>query len=191
MGTRRVPFSRVRLHRAGRLPRGAAAEVPPPEPGRGGAAALRLPHHLHRRGEGPAERRGRRGARPLRPGHARRRHARRAQGQGHHPLGVGGARGRGARCGSTTRSSPWRSRRTCPRARTSRAASTRLAGDAAGLQARAVAGRGGARARRCQFERLGYFCADPEDSRPGAPVFNRTVTLKDAWAKIERKQGRG
>jgi glutaminyl-tRNA synthetase len=41
-----------------------------------------------------------------------------------------------------------------------------------------------------QFERLGYFCADPEDSRPGLPVFNRTVTLKDAWARIERKQGR-
>jgi glutaminyl-tRNA synthetase len=44
---------------------------------------------------------------------------------------------------------------------------------------------------RLQFERLGYFCADWEDSRPGAPVFNRTVTLKDTWAKIERKQGRG
>ncbi len=42
-----------------------------------------------------------------------------------------------------------------------------------------------------QFERLGYFCADAEDSRPGAPVFNRTVTLKDAWAKIEKKQGQG
>jgi glutaminyl-tRNA synthetase len=37
---------------------------------------------------------------------------------------------------------------------------------------------------RFQFERLGYFCVDP-DSRPGAPVFNRTVTLKDTWAKIE------
>jgi glutaminyl-tRNA synthetase len=36
-----------------------------------------------------------------------------------------------------------------------------------------------------QFERLGYFCADP-DSRPGAPVFNRTTTLRDAWAKIEK-----
>jgi glutaminyl-tRNA synthetase len=44
---------------------------------------------------------------------------------------------------------------------------------------------------RCQFERLGYFCADPEDSRPGAPVFNRTVTLKDTWARIEAKQGKG
>ncbi len=38
-----------------------------------------------------------------------------------------------------------------------------------------------------QFERLGYFCVDP-DSKPGAPVFNRTVTLKDSWAKIEGKQ---
>ena len=41
---------------------------------------------------------------------------------------------------------------------------------------------------RYQFERLGYFCADP-DSKPGAPVFNRTVALKDTWAKVERKQG--
>jgi glutaminyl-tRNA synthetase len=37
---------------------------------------------------------------------------------------------------------------------------------------------------RYQFERLGYFCVDP-DSKPGAPVFNRTVTLKDTWAKIK------
>ena len=42
---------------------------------------------------------------------------------------------------------------------------------------------------RYQFERLGYFCADAEDSKPGAPVFNRTVTLKDSWARIEKKQG--
>ena len=40
---------------------------------------------------------------------------------------------------------------------------------------------------RVQFERLGYFCADSEDSRPGAPVFNRTVTLKDSWAKIANR----
>jgi len=39
---------------------------------------------------------------------------------------------------------------------------------------------------RYQFERLGYFCADP-DSTPGKPVFNRTVALKDTWAKIEKK----
>jgi glutaminyl-tRNA synthetase len=40
--------------------------------------------------------------------------------------------------------------------------------------------------QRFQFERQGYFSVDP-DSRPGAPVFNRTVTLKDAWAKIAAK----
>ncbi|MCC7507472.1 MAG: glutamine--tRNA ligase/YqeY domain fusion protein [Saprospiraceae bacterium] len=37
-----------------------------------------------------------------------------------------------------------------------------------------------------QFTRLGYFCVDP-DSMPGKPVFNRTVTLKDAWAKEQKK----
>ena len=37
--------------------------------------------------------------------------------------------------------------------------------------------------QRFQFERQGYFSVDP-DSQPGAPIFNRTVTLKDAWAKI-------
>ena len=40
---------------------------------------------------------------------------------------------------------------------------------------------------RCQFERLGYFCADP-DSKPGRPVFNRTVALRDTWAKIEKRE---
>jgi glutaminyl-tRNA synthetase len=37
---------------------------------------------------------------------------------------------------------------------------------------------------RWQFERLGYFCADRRDSKPGAPVFNRTVTLRDEWTKL-------
>jgi len=39
---------------------------------------------------------------------------------------------------------------------------------------------------RYQFERLGYFCVDL-DSTPGRMVFNRTVTLKDTWARIERR----
>jgi len=39
-----------------------------------------------------------------------------------------------------------------------------------------------------QFERLGYFCPDP-DSEAGAPVFNRTLTLRDTWAKLQ-KQGK-
>ena len=41
---------------------------------------------------------------------------------------------------------------------------------------------------RYQFERLGYFCVDL-DSKPGKPAFNRTVALKDTWAKVEKKQG--
>jgi glutaminyl-tRNA synthetase len=39
---------------------------------------------------------------------------------------------------------------------------------------------------RYQFERIGYFCVDLKDSVPGKPVFNRTVTLKDTWAKIDK-----
>ncbi len=40
---------------------------------------------------------------------------------------------------------------------------------------------------RYQFERLGYFCVDL-DSKPGALVFNRTVPLRDTWAKIEKRE---
>jgi glutaminyl-tRNA synthetase len=39
---------------------------------------------------------------------------------------------------------------------------------------------------RFQFERLGYFCLD-KSSRPERLVFNRTVTLKDSWAKEQKK----
>jgi len=43
---------------------------------------------------------------------------------------------------------------------------------------------------RVQFERLGYFCVDP-DSEPGRPVFSRTVTLRDTWAKIQARSRKG
>ncbi|MBN2037525.1 MAG: glutamine--tRNA ligase/YqeY domain fusion protein [Chitinispirillaceae bacterium] len=39
----------------------------------------------------------------------------------------------------------------------------------------------------CQFERLGYFCVDP-DSKPDRLIFNRTVTLKDEWARIQKRE---
>lgn len=42
---------------------------------------------------------------------------------------------------------------------------------------------------RYQFERKGYFFADPVDSRPGSPVFNRIVSLRDTWSKMEKKAG--
>ena len=41
---------------------------------------------------------------------------------------------------------------------------------------------------RCQFERLGYFCVDTKESKPGSLIFNRTVTLRDTWAKIMKAQ---
>ena len=41
---------------------------------------------------------------------------------------------------------------------------------------------------RVQFERLGYFCVDSAESKKGAPAFNRTVTLRDTWAKILKSQ---
>lgn len=44
-----------------------------------------------------------------------------------------------------------------------------------------------ARGARFQFERLGYFCVDSGDSSEKAPVFNRTATLRDAWARITEK----
>jgi glutaminyl-tRNA synthetase len=39
---------------------------------------------------------------------------------------------------------------------------------------------------RFQFERLGYFCPDSKDTRPGSPVFNRTATLRDSWTEQKR-----
>ncbi len=42
--------------------------------------------------------------------------------------------------------------------------------------------------RRFQFERQGYFCVDTVDSSPGRPIFNRTVTLRDTWAKIQKAE---
>jgi len=44
---------------------------------------------------------------------------------------------------------------------------------------------------RYQFMRNGYFCADEVDSQPGKPIFNRTVTLRDSWAKLEAKGKQG
>ena len=41
---------------------------------------------------------------------------------------------------------------------------------------------------RVQFERLGYFCVDTVDSKSSKPIFNRTVTLRDSWTKIEKQQ---
>jgi glutaminyl-tRNA synthetase len=47
---------------------------------------------------------------------------------------------------------------------------------------------GAAPGNRYQFERNGYFCVDPVDSAPARLVFNRTVSLRDSWAKLEKAQ---
>ena len=39
---------------------------------------------------------------------------------------------------------------------------------------------------RFQFERKGFYCADPVDTRPGKPVFNRIVSMRDTWAKAQK-----
>ncbi|HLF56578.1 MAG TPA: glutamine--tRNA ligase/YqeY domain fusion protein [Thermoanaerobaculia bacterium] len=50
---------------------------------------------------------------------------------------------------------------------------------------------GAAPGERVQFERIGYFCADTRDHSPARPVFNRTVTLKDTWAKLQKQAAAG
>ena len=65
-----------------------------------------------------------------------------------------------------------------------------LAGSADRLPSSSRALASAAPGSRFQFERLGYFCVDP-DSTPGKPVFNRTVTLRDTWAKIEKREKGG
>ena len=93
MGTRTGSVLESALHRAGRFPRGSAQAVFPPVARPRSPAALRLLHHLHRRGEGRQRQRGR-AALHLRSGHQGRQRARRPQGEIDHPLGVGGARRR-------------------------------------------------------------------------------------------------
>ena len=131
-----------------------------------------------------AARRGRRAALHVRPGDARRRragrpHGRRRRSTGSRPPTRVPAEvrlydhlftraGPGRRRATSSPTSTRRPRRCSRAARSSR----RLAAAPVG--------------ETVQFERLGYFCADPDRS-PGHPVFNRTLTLKDTWAKLQAK----
>ncbi len=83
------------LHRTGRFSRDSAAQVFPAVSRQRDPPALCLPGQMHRRHPRPANRGGDRGALHLRPGHARRRCPGWAQGQIHHPLGLGAARHQG------------------------------------------------------------------------------------------------
>ena len=174
------------LDRAGRLHGGPAEEVLPAGPGARGPAALRLFGDLHGRREGRGGR-GRRAPRHLRSRDARRRRARRPQGAGHHPLGLGRARARlraaavrppvrraGSRCGAGG-------------AGLRRGAQPGFAGHGRGAPRSSPASAADPPGSRYQFERTGYFVSDPIDSKPGALVFNRTVALRDSWAKVKGK----
>ena len=186
-GTRKVPFSRELY-----IERDDFMEDPPKKffrlsPGREVRLRCALLHHVHRGREGRS-RRDRRAALHLRSGDARRRLARRPHGQGDAPLGVGGARG--ARRSAAVRSPVLggRPRERAGRARRSSTTSTRDSLEVLrGAQAEPSLA-SAAPGTRVQFERLGYFCVDP-DSRPGALVFNRTVSLRDTWARIASKNG--
>ena len=171
------------LHRARRFSRGSAEEVLPSEPRPRSTAARRLLHHLHRRRQGSRVGGNRRAALHLRPVDSRRGCHRRPQGQVDAALGLG--RPRGCRRGQALRPSlherePRRDRRL------SRASSIHKSLEVlpqCWLEPSVVGAPAGS---RYQFERLGYFCVDA-DSTPGHLVFNRTVTLKDTWARIEQR----
>ena len=128
-----------------------------------------------------ASRRDHRAALHLRSGDPRRRRAGRPQGEGDAALGRGRdrARRRGARStiGCSTRAARCRRRR-LPERPESRVAEV----ETAKLEPSRRDRRAG---DRFQFERLGYFCVDP-DTTDGRLVFNRTVTLKDTWARSRR-----
>ena len=126
-------------------------------PGRRDPPALRLPHPLHRRGQG-RQGRGGRAALHLGSGLARRRRARRPAGEGHLALGLGRARGARPRCASTTGCSPSRTPAggDADFRATLNPASLETLTEARVEPALAEAAPGA----RFQFERLGYFCVD-------------------------------
>ena len=184
-GTRKVPFSSVLY-----IEQDDFREDPPKQyfrlsPGR--EVRLRYAYFITCTGV-VKERRRRSGRSPLhlRSGHPRRQCARRPQGEIHHPLGLRRARRR-------RRSAPLRqpvpqrkSQRGRRRPGFHREPQSRIRSKCSRDCKLEPSLANAAPGERYQFERLGYFCVDP-DSAPGKPVFNRTVALKDTWAKIEKR----
>ena len=180
-GTRKVPFSRVLY-----IEHDDFREDPPKKffrlaPGR--EVRLRNAYLITcTRGRQGRRRRHRRAALHLRSGDARRRRAGRPQGEGDAALGVGRARGR--RRGAPLRPAVHGREPGGRRPRIATGASSNpnsLEVLTAARSSRALGRR--PPGTRYQFERIGYFAVDP-DSAPGRPVFNRTVGLKDTWAKV-------
>ena len=180
-GTRKVPFCRELC-----IEQDDFMENPPPKYFRlrpGGEVRLKYGlHHQVRRGHQGRRRQHRRVALHRRPRQQNRRPYRESQGKRHHPLGQRPARHGRRNPAYTTASSPWPNR--MPRA-ISRSFSTPIRSKC--VTAKCEPSLKDAQPNlRYQFERLAYFTLDP-DSTPGHLVFNRTITLKDTWAKEARK----
>ncbi|MGC4075274.1 MAG: glutamate--tRNA ligase family protein [Nibricoccus sp.] len=106
----------------------------------------------------------------------------RPQGQGHHPLGQRRRTASRPKSVSTTASSPWPS--PAP-TKISRSTSTRIPSKSSPPSSN-LRWPPQQPDERYQFERLGYFTLDAKDTAAGKPVFNRTITLKDAWAPAKK-----
>ena len=173
------------VHRAGRLPRRSAQAVFPAVAGPRSPAALRLLHHLHQRGE------------RRKPAKVIEIHCT------YDPATRGGNAPDGRKVKSTIhwvsaahaarrRGSPLRHAVHERRSERSRRRPG-LHGESESELARSVdrrklepSLRGAAPGSRYQFERLGYFCVDP-DTTPGKPVFNRTVALRDTGRRSKKR----
>ena len=184
MGTRQVPFSKVIY-----IEQDDFREDPPKQyfrlaPGR--EIRLRYAYFITCTGVvKDAERQRRRAALHLRSGHQGRQRARRPQGQVDHPLGVGGAR-RGRR-GSHLRNAVHREDpNVVPEGQDFTVNLNPNSLEVVTGAKLEPSLRDAAPGNRYQFERLGYFAVDPDSAREKL-VFNRTVALRDTWAKIEAK----
>ena len=183
-GTRKVPFSRVLY-----IERDDFREDPPKKYFRlspGAEVRLRYAYLIKCTdcGEGPRHGRGGRGARHLRSRHARgqtRPTAARSRGTIHWVSADSRRRCRGAPVRPPLREARARTAEEDWKSVLNPASLERLTG--CKLEPSLA---GAAPGNRYQFERNGYFCADRVDSSPGKLVFNRTVSLRDSWAKIER-----
>ena len=176
------------LHRAGRFSRRSAQAVFPPLAGPRSAAALRLLHHLHGRGE---ERRGRGDRDPLhlRSGDARRQRARWAQGEVDHPLGIGRRTRSTPKFACTKPVHARESERGRARAGFHREPESELARSAHRRKLEpSLAGA----APGAAISSSGWATsASIRTPRPASLVFNRTVALRDTWAKIEKREKGG
>ena len=175
------------VHRAGRFRGGSAEEVLPPVAGHGSAPALRVFHQV-RGGRQGRRRRDRRAAVHLRSGDARRRFAGRPPRQGDAALGVG--RACRARGGPAVRSAVLRrGSGTAARGQdVSRLPEPDVARGRARLSGRAESGDAPRRAAASSSS-VSVTLPSIRTAAPPDLVFNRTVSLRDTWARIAQKQG--